>query len=111
MADNITLNSGSGGAVVATDDITSVHYPISKLAHGALDSATLVSTSSGLPVQQQGTFTVTGAGGTFPVTDSGGSLTVDDGGSSITVDGTVDTELTTADLDTGAGTDTRAVVG
>lgn len=49
---------------------------------------------------------------------SGGSaVNIQDGGNSITVDGsvsisgTVDTELTTADLDTGAGTDTRAVVG
>lgn len=54
-----------------------------------------------------------------PVTDNGGNLSIDDGGNSITVDGTVgvfgtvtvDSELTTADLDTGAGTDTRAVVG
>ena len=59
------------------------------------------------------------------VDDNGGSLTVDgavavnDAGGSLTVDGTVsiagtvtaETELTTADLDTGAGTDTRAVVG
>lgn len=64
MADNITLNSGTGGAVVATDDITSVHYPISKLAHGTLDSATLVSTGSGLPVAQQGTWNVTNVSGT-----------------------------------------------
>jgi hypothetical protein len=51
---------------------------------------------------------------------SGGSaVNIQDGGNSITVDGmvavsgtvTVDSELTTADLDTGAGTDTRAVVG
>lgn len=55
----------------------------------------------------------------IPVTDNGGNLSIDDGGNSITVDGTVavsgtvtvDSELTTADLDTGAGTDTRAVVG
>lgn len=46
-----------------------------------------------------------------------GTVTVQDGGGSITVDnaGTfavqADTELTTADLDTGGGTDTRAVVG
>lgn len=49
--------------------------------------------------------------------DSTGVLSIDDNGGAITVDGTVsvsgavDTELTTADLDTGAGTDTRAVVG
>lgn len=58
MADNVTLNAGSGGADLATDDIAGVHYQIAKLAHGALDSATIVSTASGLPVQQQGTFTV-----------------------------------------------------
>lgn len=52
-------------------------------------------------------------------TDSTGVLSVDDNGGSLTIDGTVgvsgtvtvDSELTTADLDTGAGTDTRAVVG
>lgn len=43
-----------------------------------------------------------------PVNDNGGSLTVD---GSVTVSGVVDTELTTADMDTGGGTDTRAVVG
>lgn len=43
--------------------------------------------------------------------DSTGVVSIDDNGSTITVDGTVDTELTTGDLDTGAGTDTRAVVG
>ena len=77
MADNTLLNAGTGGDTIATDDIAGVKYPISKLAHGALDSATIVSTASGLPVQQQGTWTVTGAGGTFPVTDSGGNLSVD----------------------------------
>lgn len=40
-----------------------------------------------------------------------GSVSVTQGTSPWVVSGTVDTELTTADLDTGAGTDTRAVVG
>jgi hypothetical protein len=44
----------------------------------------------------------------LPISDAGGSVTVD---GSVSVSGAVDTELTTADLDTGAGTDTRAVVG
>lgn len=52
-------------------------------------------------------------------TNVGNTVTVQDGGGSITIDGavsvsgtvTVDSELTTADLDTGAGTDTKAVVG
>jgi hypothetical protein len=72
MADNFTLETISGNITFASDDITSVHYEIVKLAHGADGAATLVSDASPLPVN---------------------------------------TELTTADLDTGAGTDTRAVVG
>jgi hypothetical protein len=53
---------------------------------------------------------VDGSAVTQPVSDGGGSLTVD---GTVAVSGTVtvDSELTTADLDTGAGTDTRAVVG
>jgi hypothetical protein len=50
----------------------------------------------------------TSQNGTVTVSDGGGSLTVD---GTVSVSGAVDTELTTADLDTGAGTDTRAVVG
>lgn len=50
MADNVELNAGTGGAVVATDDITSVHYQIVKVAHGALDTGTLVTASTPLPV-------------------------------------------------------------
>lgn len=50
MADNVTLNAGSGGATLATDDVSGVHYQLIKVAFGALDSATIVSTSNGLPV-------------------------------------------------------------
>lgn len=35
MADNITLNAGSGGATLAGDDISSVFYQRVKLVHGA----------------------------------------------------------------------------
>src|SRR3990167_7367554 len=55
--------------------------------------------------------------GVLSVDDNGTTLSVDDGAGSLTVDGTVsvsgavDTELTTADLDPGIGTDTQAVVG
>jgi hypothetical protein len=57
VADNIQLNAGSGGSVVATDDIGGVHYPLSKLAFGALDSVTLVSAANPLPVTVLGTVT------------------------------------------------------
>ena len=50
MADNIVLNPGSGGSSLATDDVGGIHYQLVKLAHGALDSATVVSTASPLPV-------------------------------------------------------------
>ena len=88
MADNVVANSGSGGATFATDECTVnsilVHVPLCKIGYGALDTMTLVSTSAGLPVAQQGTWTVqpgntanttawlvTGTGGTFPATQSG----------------------------------------
>ena len=40
----------SAGRKIASDDIGGVDYLIMKLAHGAADSATLVSAASGLPV-------------------------------------------------------------
>lgn len=74
MADNVVANAGSGGATWATDDVSGVHYPISKLAYGVLDSVTLVSTSNGFPVQfvsgstvaatQSGTWNIANISGT-----------------------------------------------
>lgn len=39
MADNIELNSGSGGAIVAADDVSSVWYQRIKLTAGGADAA------------------------------------------------------------------------
>lgn len=50
MADNVTANSGSGGATFATDDIGGVHYPRTKLSIGADGSATDCSTANPMPV-------------------------------------------------------------
>ena len=47
--DNTTLNTGTGGDVIATDDIGGVKYQIVKVSFGALDTATAVTTSAGLP--------------------------------------------------------------
>lgn len=90
MADNVTLNAGSGGATIAADDISSVWYQRVKVCWGLDGTATDTSASNPIPVVQTGTLTVqpgntanttawlvTGTGGTFPVTDSGGTLTVD----------------------------------
>lgn len=57
MADNVTLpTTGTGTAtpVLATDDVAGVHYPIGKLAYGALDSATIVTNASGNGLPAQG---------------------------------------------------------
>lgn len=63
MADNTELNSGSGGDTIATDDISGVKHQRVKVQYGADGSATDVSDSNPLPVD-----------------DAGGSLTVDNGG-------------------------------
>jgi hypothetical protein len=65
MADNLTLNAGSGGATVATDDVGGVHYPISKLCFGALNTVTMVAAAEGLPVAQEGTWSLTNISGTI----------------------------------------------
>lgn len=53
MADNVTLNAGSGGSVVATDDIGGVHHQYVKLEFGPADTATKVENVSGsrVPVE------------------------------------------------------------
>jgi hypothetical protein len=127
VADNTTIDAGSGGDVIATDDIGGVKYQRVKISQGADGSATDVGIGGGTEATA---LRVTIA------SDSTGVLSIDDNGAAITVDGTVtanlgatdtaalaaietavegtltvDSELTTADLDTGAGTDTRAVVG
>lgn len=84
MADNVAITAGAG-TTVATDDVAGVHYQRVKLVNGTLDATDAIpgDAANGLDVD------VTRVQGTV----------------------TVDSELTTADLDTGAGTDTRAVVG
>ena len=61
MADNTTLNAGSGGDVIATDDIAGVKYQRVKLTIGA-DGVSDGEIHSGNPL---------------PVSDAGGSLTID----------------------------------
>ena len=58
MADNITLNAGSGGDVTGADDISSVKYPRIKLIHGADGTNDGdVATSNPLPVKVVGSAT------------------------------------------------------
>lgn len=115
MADNVTLNSMSGGSVVATDDAgAGGQVQIVKLAYSADGSRThvdadtdglkvkvsnatvTVALGSALPagsnviggVTQSGTWNV-GITGTPTVTVGNASIPVTDNGGSLTVDGTV----------------------
>lgn len=63
MPDNVNYSEPGTGTVIATDQVGTSHYQLIKLAFGALDSATLVTATVGLPIS-----------------DAGGSLTVDNGG-------------------------------
>ena len=111
MADNTTLNNGTGGDVIATDDISGVKYQRVKVVIGA-DGVNNgdISSSNPLPVLlTAGTSNIgdvdvltvpaplnlTGGGveaSALRVTlanDSTGVLSVDDNGGSLTIDGTV----------------------
>lgn len=105
MADNVTTNSGSGGATIAADDISSVHYPRTKVtlgADGVNDGD--VSSSNPMPVMGTGTagtananvLTVQGIASMTPIQvgDNSGSLTVDNAGTfAVQVDGAALTAL------------------
>lgn len=73
MADNFPTDAGSGGLTFASDDIGGVHYPLTKLTFGALDSQTIA--SSGTGTDDAGTQRVTLATDidlpTGPVTNAG----------------------------------------
>lgn len=60
MVDNVTLNSGSGGETIAADDISGVQHQRVKIQYGVDGSATDVSDTNPLPID-----------------DAGGSITVD----------------------------------
>lgn len=83
MADNTTLNLGSGGDVIATDDIVGVKYQRVKLVDGTADSTAAIGgdATNGLDVdvtRVSGTVTISGAvtnAGTFAVQESGAALT------------------------------------
>lgn len=67
MADNITLNSGSGGDVVAADDIGGVKYQRVKVNFGVDGAATDVSSSNPLPVTVSGLTATLDTGSTLNV--------------------------------------------
>lgn len=129
-ADVLTVQGSAGMTALAvsgplTDaQLRASAVPVSAAQSGTWNVGTVTTVTNVVHVDDNGgSLTIDGTvnvGNTVTVSDGGGSLTVDgvvtanQGGAwSVGVAGTVtcDTELTTADLDTGAGTDTRAVVG
>lgn len=91
--DILTIAAGDNN--IGNVDIVTVPAPLSTTGGGTEAAALRVTIA-------------TDSTGVVSIDDNGGSITVD---GSVSITGAVDTELTTADLDTGAGTDTRAVVG
>ena len=85
MADNTTLNSGSGGDVIATDEITDA---------GVANGAKVQRVKIGVGTDNN--YADISDSNPLPIDDAGGTISVDDGGGALTVDGTV-----TADAGTG----------
>lgn len=89
MADNSRINPGTGGDLIAADDITDggvangAKVQRVKAGFGIDGAFSDVSAGTPLPV------TIGNLPATQPVSDGGGSLSVDDGGGSVTVDGSV----------------------
>lgn len=115
MADNTTLNTGTGGDVIATDDISGVKFQRVKLVLGA-DGVNDGDVASGNPIPVSGTFwqatqpvsgTVTANAGTGTFTVSG-TVTANAGTGTMSVD----TELpTAAALADGASNPTTPTTG
>lgn len=97
MVDNTTLNPGSGGDVIASDDIGGVKYQRVKINYGADGSATDVSPTTPLPVipeANSGTGTISALNGAVTVQVDGlGGAAIDVRGTftgTITFQGTID---------------------
>ena len=91
IADNTELDPGTGGDVIATDDVSGVKYQRVKLTDGTADSSTVIASGGG---------TQTNALRVTVASDSTGVLSVDDNGGSLTVDGPLtDTELRASAID------------
>lgn len=86
MADNTTLDPGAGGDVVATDDITGVHYQRVKLTDGTADSTTAILAGGGAETGALRVTVASDSTGVLSVDDNGSTLSVDDGAGSLTVD-------------------------
>ena len=67
MADNVTANPGSGGAVFATEDLGGIQLPVSKPSFGAHGVSTPIARSAGNGMPVQGEVTHGSSVATAPV--------------------------------------------
>lgn len=74
MADNVTLNSGSGGAVIATDDDGTAQHQYVKVEFGGDGTFTKVTTTAGLPISEIGRAAVIHFQSSIPTTAGGTAL-------------------------------------
>lgn len=110
MADNLTLNAGSGGSTAATDDVGGVHFQKVKIADGTADSSAMIGgdATNGLDVdvtRVSGNVTVVqGTAANLKVDASGVAVPVTDNSGSLTVDGTVAASNLPTTVDVNSGT-------
>lgn len=71
MADNVTLNSGTGGETCATDDVLGVQYQKVKLVDGTADSATVIAAGNGTNAGALRVTVASDSTGTVAATQSG----------------------------------------
>jgi hypothetical protein len=86
MADNTTLNAGTGGDVIASDDIAGVKYQRIKLSVGADGAAADAASGGGVEAGSLRVTIASDSTGVLSVDDNGTTISVDDGAGSLTVD-------------------------
>lgn len=122
MADNLTLNSGSGGSDLATDDVTGSgpHYQKIKLFSGADTSTTPVNVDNGVAANAMRVTIASDSTGTVAVTNTGtfavqaaatnaGTFVVQEDGAALTALQLIDDVVATDDTTTHATGTTKGV--
>lgn len=85
VADNITLDPGSGGSTVKTDDDGTAHWQYVKAAFGADNTQTIVTASVGLPVDILSSTIDVMLGTDFSAVFGAASMVATDGSTALTI--------------------------
>ena len=113
---NIHVDATTGDVQVDVTNTVTVSGTVTANAGTNLNTSALATSAAQLADGHNVTIDNAAAGSAVNIQDGGNAITVDgsvtvSGTATVTQAGAIDTELTTADLDVGAGTDTEAVVG